>query len=546
MVGVLLVGSALAAPNNETNQKRLDSTVRYLQDVQNPDGGFGGNANEESNQDFSAWVALALAAAGINPQDQSKEEGSPSVYTYLTEHAKQALPRELCQPIICTTAFERELLVADASGTSPHSFGAFDLVTELLARKLPDSSFPYVPGGKGEVNDTAFAILSLSAVEEPAAQEALGPAAKWLIGQQNEDGGWAWHNKGSPSEADLTGAALQALVAARIAGPEVTEAETKALKFLHKIQDPDGGFPEFATEHESNVASTAWATQGLWALKENPETWTQNQGLEPLDYLESMQQEDGHIRYRASEEANGVWMTAYTAPAFAGVSWPIPAPPRKLPSDPTSGSGSNTPSSGTGEPGDGGESNQPGGGVIAGGGGDGAPLFSRPQPQSKGQTPGGVRQLSVHHAKTAAKHRRNPGAPRKTPVPTITAETSPENGGEHGKTGTGTAARGTGTGASAARKGTGSRSTVSGLGGGLPATGGDSPQPGGEVVKGVVIGSPSDPQNGAVTKAGAPGLHSAGAGGNETSWLAVAIGVLIALLILAGSQLERRRPQAIL
>jgi hypothetical protein len=35
-------------------------------------------------------------------------------------------------------------------------------------------------------------------------------------------------------------------------------------------------------------------------------------------------------------------------------------------------------------------------------------------------------------------------------------------------------------------------------------------------------------------------------GGSQTPWLAIAIGGLILLLILTGSQLERRRPQVIL
>ena len=38
-------------------------------------------------------------------------------------------------------------------------------------------------------------------------------------------------------------------------------------------------------------------------------------------------------------------------------------------------------------------------GVGAGGGGDGAPDFSRPQPESKGKTPGGAR--IMHHAQGA-------------------------------------------------------------------------------------------------------------------------------------------------
>ena len=76
---------ALAAPDNEANTTRLDNTVRFLESAQNSDGGFSANGEPEeaSNPDFTAWVAIALAAAGINPQDQS-QPGGASAYSYLS------------------------------------------------------------------------------------------------------------------------------------------------------------------------------------------------------------------------------------------------------------------------------------------------------------------------------------------------------------------------------------------------------------------------------------------------------------------------------
>ena len=170
--------------------------MRFLQSAQNPDGGFGGNLGGESNQDFSAWVTFALAADSINPQDQATEHGVDA-YTYLIAHAAQALHQELCKPAICTTSLERELLVADAAGASPHDYGGIDLVSELLARELPDGSFPFVPGGRGEINDTIYAILSLSLVAQPAAQSAVKHAIEWLISQQNPDGSCSPQKRGA-------------------------------------------------------------------------------------------------------------------------------------------------------------------------------------------------------------------------------------------------------------------------------------------------------------------------------------------------------------
>jgi hypothetical protein len=500
--------STLAVPSNELDEHRLENTVRFLQQAQNSDGGFGGEAGEESSQLFSAWVALALAAASVNPQDQAKR-GGQSVYTYLSEHVQQAIRAELCKPIICTTAFERELLVVDASGTAPENYGGIDLVSELLARKLPDGSFPFVPGGRGEVNDTIFAILSLSPIAEPAIQEATKRAARWVIAQQNAEGSWSWQNKGSPGEADMTGAAIEALNAA---GMPNTDAQQKAIEYLHEVQEPDGGFPEFGSEGESNAGSTAWATQGIWAAGENPEahSWVKlSSGHGPLDYLESMQQPDGHIRYRASAEINGVWMTAYTGPAYAGQQLPIPSPARNL-APPTSPS----------PPSQGGEGSQVGSGVIAGGGGNGAFLFSRPQPGSKGHTAGGVRQLENGHHHSKAKHRRDPGPRRKAPV--LTASSlgvhSPKR-------------------RNANRKGTGAvRLGSTGIG-----TGGGVKKSSGQEVRGLIVGAPTGELG-----SGAPGLHSAGAGVNRTQWLAITIAGAALLLAFSGWLVELRRPQVIL
>jgi prenyltransferase beta subunit len=493
------VGAQPAAPNNSTNKRRLESTVRFLQSAQNLDGGFGGNLGGKSNQDFSAWVTFALAADSINPQDQATN-GGVDAYTYLTTHAARALHEEICRPAICTTSLERELLVADAAGTSPHHYGGIDLVSELLARELPDGSFPFVLGGHGEINDTIYAILSLSLVEEPAAQSAVERATEWLIAQQNPDGSWSAQNaKTEAGEVDMTGAALQALCAP--GQPAHGESRQKALKYLHIAQESDGGFPERPGEGESNVASTAWAVQGLWAAGENPENWVKGSGREPLDYMESLQQPDGHIRYKAREDLNGVWMTAYVAPAFAGQPLPIPPVPRSTKGTPAppSPEAPTPPAQGSVEHGRGGESSQPGGGVIAGGGGAGAPLFSRPQPQSRGGKPGGGRQLRSANARTA-----RPGS----------------------------ASAGTGSGGSTEIRG-------------LPTTAG-SAQPGGQEVKGVLIGAPGSTEGQKTLEPGAPGLRGAGAGGNRTPWLAIGIAGALLLSALIGARVERRRPRVVL
>jgi hypothetical protein len=201
-------------------------------------------------------------------------------------------------------------------------------------------------------------------------------------------------------------------------------------------------------------------------------------------------------------------MTAEVTPAFTGNALPIP----EVPYEPLPALPPEEPASGNG-----GVSTSPGSGVIAGGGGNGAPLFSRPQPKSKGHTPGGVRQLSVARRRNHTSS-KSPGkkrhldleAARRKLAPTITVK---------------------------------SKARPVSVAGGHGNGGGGTGEP---VVKGVLIGNASDVSYRSALEPGAPGLRGAGAGGNGTRWLAIGTGVLIALLILAGSQLERRRAQVML
>jgi prenyltransferase beta subunit len=504
-------------------QPNLEATVRYLQDAQREDGGFA-EPGSEPGSDFTAWVALGLAAAGINPRDQTTAEqhwtGGHSAYSYLAEHAHEAS---------VTLSFERELLVVDATGTSPQDFGGVNLVKEILSRQLQQGNeaggFHEEAGDTGAaMNDTIFAILALSPIHEQPVQEAVARAAEWLESQQDCDGSWHTTDPRAvrpcgperrlllgevSGEVDMTGAAIEALNAARRPDPKGQE---NAFAFLHENQTANGGFREFPSEREPNVASTAWVVQAMWSAGINPETRVTHSGLaseEPLGYLASMQQPDGHIRWEVSQEANGMWMTAYVTPAFTGNPLPIPAPPpEELPSlAPEENSTS----------GNGGVSTTPGSGVIAGGGGDHAPLFSRPQPASKGDTPGGVRQLEDQHHNTTT-HHRNPGPPRKTRGPTATSA-SVHQAKKHDPT---------------THKGTGGVALAgTGAGGGAQGSGRD--------VKGILIGAPAD-----ALEPGAPGLRGAGAGTSQTPWLAIGIAVALLLSTLIGARIELRRGEVIL
>lgn len=409
LVALSLAAAPATAASPPASEGHLEPTVGYLQASQNADGGFGDAVGEPSDPQVSAWAAIALAATGINPLDQRAASGQ-SAYGYLASQAGA---------LALVPDFERELLVADAAGTGTHDFGGRDIAAALLADALPDGSYPYRAGETTpDVNDTSFAILALSPVDESAARRS----AEWLVSAQNHDGSWpstcprtiARCREGGidpPGEVDATAAAVEALNAAGLHG---TGAQGQALAWLRGAQLTEGGLPEYPAEPEANTASTAWAAQALWAAAISPEGWHAPDG-DPLSYMASMQQPDGSIAWRAGQSSEPVWMTAYVVPAFAGRPLPIVGVPRQAPpqsgpqptaSEPVLAESQAT----TAAPGAPGRSTgvTRAAGVRSGGGGAGAPLFSRPLPQSGGRTPGAPRRAAARpggtggHALTAS------------------------------------------------------------------------------------------------------------------------------------------------
>ncbi len=379
--GALLGALATAGFAADPVEQRVDASVRYLQAVQNADGGFGGSPGAESDPIFTSWAALALAAAGINPRDQALP-GGRSAIAYLRATAGR---------LSATTDFERTLMVITASSMRPRDFGGQDLVERILERQRPDGSFAQAPGGAATVNATAFAILSLAQVGETGLEGPIQRAATWLEGAADETGGYSWVPN-APGDADMTAAVIQALRAAGRAG---TDAERRALEYLRTLHNDDGGFAALPGA-ESNGPSTAWTLQALWAAGEDPKNWVKAGGT-PLDFLASMQQPDGSVRQSASSDPNRVWVTAYAVPALAGRPLPIEpvarAPRRSEAGDerpdrrPEKAQGP-TPEDldtrGADRGGQGGAADAPDSGAVYGGTGAGAPLYSAPRADGGG------------------------------------------------------------------------------------------------------------------------------------------------------------------
>jgi hypothetical protein len=298
-VGMLVIG---ATTSPSAHAASLNRELSFLASTQNADGGFGAAKGESSSELYTAWAAIGLAAAGRDPARVSHDGHS----------VLDALRAEVATLSGLGDA-ERTILAAAACGVSSYSFAGHDLVAEVLRARDSDNSFEHL------VNLTSFAIFALRAVGHSPSYPAIRDAAGWIERQQNADGGFSFGERGSPSDVDDTGAALQALAAAGASNAHVLAA---AADYLVRSQNLDGGFPE-QYGSESNAQSTAWAIQGLIASGRNPDSIRRRGSRSPEGYLESLLAPGGSIRYSRTSAQTPVWVTSQALVALAGKTFPV-------------------------------------------------------------------------------------------------------------------------------------------------------------------------------------------------------------------------------
>jgi energy-coupling factor transport system substrate-specific component len=304
--GAPVVLAALLAVGVAAPAARAASPTSYLLSAQNGDGGFGPGPGTSSTQLVTGWTALGLAAAGHNPADVQK--GGKSIVDYLRAGAAS---------LNDAGELERTILVLRSAGIDPRSFAGRDLVGELDRDRKATGSVD------GLVDHTAFGIFAFRAAGDGPGSARVQAAVKWLVRQQNDDGGFGFAKRGTGSDTDNTGSALQALVTA---GRGSTATARKAIAFLRARQNPDGGFP-LNPGSTSNAQSTAWAIQGLIAAGRNPASFTKG-GRSPVAYLRTLTGPGGAVRYSRTSQQTPVWVTGQALTALRGKPFPLAPVPR--------------------------------------------------------------------------------------------------------------------------------------------------------------------------------------------------------------------------
>jgi energy-coupling factor transport system substrate-specific component len=410
--GAALLVLLLALPAAAGAATPADRAERWLLRAQNADGGFGAVPDQSSGELFSGWAGLGLAAADHNPRDL-RRRGGRSLASYLQRNAGAV--RDIGE-------IERTVLLLRAAGMSPRRFGGGDLVAAIRARRRADGSI------SGYVSYTVFGVLALRA----AGVSAGGETVRWLLSAQNDDGGFGLAPS-SPSDGDMTGAALQALA---VVGRARSARARRAVEWLSASQNEDGGFGQFPGR-SSNAQSTAYAVQGLVAGGAGKAVVSR-----ALAYLRGLQRRDGSVAYSSTSGQTPVWVTAQALLAFERAPLPIAAVPRE--ERPRSAAGDTPASSGGSAAGGGGDGSgaagrDVGGGAAAGSGtAAAAPAAQAPAASTVTPAAGAKRAAERTSPGAAERASRGAGVPAEedgvAPGPALTdsATAAAENAGDDG------------------------------------------------------------------------------------------------------------------
>lgn len=309
---LMLIGMPLEARAYTYNETLYGGrSMDYFHRVQNEDGGFPATPGRASGMDTTAWVVMALEAAGEDADGTEWAKGGKTPVDYLLEADYAMLE---------TNAYSKVLLALSAAGRGTVRKGV-DLLAALKGFQQADGAF-YQPsqGETGMVNSHIWAVLAIASTGAAIPNKAK--AREWLIQARNSDGGYGWHLDVA-SDADDTAAAIQALlVLGELPGSPVI---LKAKAFLKACQNSDGGF--FSSSligPRSNTASDAWAMQAILALGEDyrGDAWKEN-GAYVRTHLLSMMQEDGSYAWQSGTVSMPVKMTAYAVTALSDRSYPV-------------------------------------------------------------------------------------------------------------------------------------------------------------------------------------------------------------------------------
>lgn len=281
----------------EPTDTEVDNALDYLRAEQTANGDIGGFGS-------SAWVTMAIAAAGEDPHDW-KVGSNPSIVDYLAANASSASS---------ATDYARMVLSIVAAGEDPASFGSRNFVT-LLKEQYNNNQI----GDASLLNDDFWGVMALISAGESSSSGIVANSVAFIKDNQNGDGGWSW-GVGGGSDVDDTAAAIMALIAAEESSS--SPAITDGLDYIKSQQADNGGFLSWGA---TNADTDSWAIDAIVAAGQNPTSadWTKNDNT-PIDHLLTFQQGDGSFYWQSGTPGMSVPKTTASAiQALLGKPYPI-------------------------------------------------------------------------------------------------------------------------------------------------------------------------------------------------------------------------------
>jgi squalene-hopene/tetraprenyl-beta-curcumene cyclase len=265
----------------------LDQACRWILDHQESDGGWGGI--------IPAMINSTLALATLGGHDAAVERGIAAVESFgisrngtfrlqscispgwdtpwtMLALAQTGLPSK--HPALCSAA--RWLLSQQSTRRSDWSRRAPRTPAGGWPFELANSHYP-------DTDDTALILMALQHIDAPS-ESAPASGLAWLLGMQNNDGGWAAFDRDNhtrlveaipfcdfgevldPSSADVTAHVLELLGRLNygLNEPHVR----RGLAYLWREQEGDGAW--FGRWGVNYIYGTAAVLMALGALRMNP------------------------------------------------------------------------------------------------------------------------------------------------------------------------------------------------------------------------------------------------------------------------------------
>jgi hypothetical protein len=293
----------------------ISEALTYLQARLLPDGSIESDWAPGTSDDFTTIkTVLALAAAGRPISHMTSiSDNTPldylasRTYTYTRDVTGTVFPGRAGMMIAATAAGNGNPYALSEYPAGHSAAGTpIDLVKELQATYHPATgAYSTTAQGaftSGDANTTnqLWALVGLASVQESAPISATD----FFISLQESDGGWAWVT-GSGGDADMTGLAIQALLASGNLEPTDVEIQ-EGLAFLRERQLPSGGWAGYYGNLSAD--STAAALQAIAAAGYTPATmsWATGNGRTPHDELAALQDDNGSFGDNALATAHAI------------------------------------------------------------------------------------------------------------------------------------------------------------------------------------------------------------------------------------------------